>query len=195
MTSMHPPATRYSGKMTVREGRERYFEVGGFGTETYTERWVKLPLGPLHFYLPNPGPRRVCVPLHDIDHVVTSYAPDWHGEFQISGFEIGAGCGRYWFGWMVNSQGIAGGALRWPRDTLRAFVRGRRCAASIFDRDGVDDALLDTRISELRARIGLDHDISPVTWSERGAFVSAVALALVVNTSPLIAAAIWWALR
>jgi len=195
MTSMHPPVTRYSGKLTLREGRERYFEVGGFGTETYTDRWVKLPLGPLHFYLPNLGARRACVPLHDVDHVLTSYAPTWQGEFQISGFEIGAGCGGYWFGWMVNSQGLLGGTLLWPRGTLRAFVRGRRCAASIYDRERVDEAMLDTRISELRARIGLDHDISPVMWSERRAFASAVALSLIVNTSPLLAAALWWTLR
>ena len=159
-------------------------------TATYNDRWVKLPVGPLHFYLPNLTVSKVAVPLHDVDHVLAEYVADWHGEFGISAFEIGAGCGRYWFGWFVNSQGLIGGALRWPRDSFAAFVRGRRCNHSVFERDGVDDALLDTRLGDLRTHIGLDQDTRPPTGGDRLAYVTALSIALAVNVGPLVAATV-----
>lgn len=50
---------------TVREAREGYFKESGFNEATYSDRWVKLPLGPLKFYLPNIAARKKAVPLHD----------------------------------------------------------------------------------------------------------------------------------
>ncbi len=187
---MSAPSASYPDDLTVREGRQRYFEASGFDTTTYTDRWVKLPVGPTHFYLPNLQARRVCVPLHDVDHVVTGYVADWHGEFEISAFEIGAGCGRYWFGWMVNSQGLVGGALRWPRDCFAAFVRGRRCRHSVFERSGVDETLLDTPLGDLRTELGLDQRTGTATPGERLAYAAVVSIALAVNAGPLVIGAL-----
>ena len=134
---------RYDDGWTVREARQGYFDRNGFDTSGYTDRWVRLPAGPLAVYLPNLKGRKKCIAIHDLDHVATEYDTDWRGELQIAGFEIGVGCGRYWFGWMVNSQGIALGVLLYPRDVFRAYVRGRRCTMSLFSLRHVDDAVLD----------------------------------------------------
>jgi len=191
---MTTPAPRFPDDLTLREGRDRYFAASGFDTSGYDERWVRLPVGSVHVSFPNLEGRRRCVALHDVDHVLTGYGTDWHGESQVSAFEIGAGCGRYWFGWLVNSQGLVGGALRWPRAALAAFVRGRRCRHSVYERDGVDDALLDSHLGDLRAELGLDVRTEPPSGSERIVFVLAAIAALAANAGPLLAgvAALWW---
>ncbi|MGB0590288.1 MAG: hypothetical protein ACPGU1_11460 [Myxococcota bacterium] len=187
---------RYPDTLTVRAGRERYFESSGFDTKTYTDRWIKLPLGPVTLYLPNLPARQEAVPLHDVDHVLTGYDATWRGEFQIAAFELGTGLGRYWAGWLLNSQTVILGALLCPGDTLRAFVRGRRCHSSLFTRSTVDDTLLNMTLGALRTELGLDEDTGPPTLSERVAYAGTVATALFANAGTLLLAgwAFWTAL-
>jgi len=184
---------RYPDSWSVRAGRARYFETSGFDTQTYTDRWIKLSVGAMNVYLPNLPARKRAVVLHDIDHVLTEYDASWRGEFEIAAFELGMGLGRYWFGWFIHCQTLLMGAPLAPRATLEAYVRGRRCHTSLFDRDGVDDALLETTIGAIRAEIGLDKRTGPPTLKERAAYARTVATALIVNAAPLLLAgwAIW----
>jgi hypothetical protein len=186
---------QYPDSWTVRAGREQYFKSSGFDTKTYTDRWIKLPLGPVNLYLPNLPARRDAVPLHDVDHVLTEYDATWRGEFQIAAFELGIGLGRYWAGWLLNSQTVILGASFCPGNTLRAFVRGRRCHSSLFTRGAVDDTLLNMTLGALRTELGLDEDTGPPTLGERIAYVGTVATALTANAAlPLLAGwAIWTA--
>src|SRR5688572_10939089 len=105
----------YAEDLTIQEAREIYFANSRFDASTYTEKWVKLPFLGFHFYLPNFAARRRAAPLHDIDHILTEYKTDWLGEWEISAYEIGTGCGRYWAGWMINLQGMLVGAVSIPR--------------------------------------------------------------------------------
>lgn len=136
---------------TLRQARQAYFERAGFDESGYTDRWVKLPVGRFHLYFPNSKSRQRCLPRHDLHHVLTGYATDWRGECQISAWEIGAGCGRYWFAWFINLQGFALGLLRWPRLTWRAFKRGR-ASRSLYDGRELDP-LLDRPVEEIRAAL------------------------------------------
>jgi len=152
---------RFEDGWTVREARRAYFDRSGFDTSSYEESWVRLPVGRLALYLPNLEGRKKCVAIHDLDHVVAEYDTDWRGELQIAGFELGLGCGRFWFGWMVNSQAISLGALLFPRDVFRAYVRGRRCTGSLFGLRQVDDAVLEKTLGALRAQMGIDRADAP----------------------------------
>lgn len=176
---------RYDDAWSVREAREAYFDRSGFDTSSYKDAWVRLPFGPLALYLPNLDGRKKCIAIHDIDHVATEYDTDWRGEFQIAGFEIGAGCGRYWFGWMVNLQGIIVGALLFPSAVFRAFVRGRRCTRSLFDLRLVDDAVLEKSLGALREQMGIDLADTTPSPRDRLAFAGWVSLAVVVHAAPL----------
>ena len=144
----------YAESMTVAEARELYFQRNGFTLAGYTDRWVKLKLGPIPIAFPNTEARRAAVKLHDLHHVATEYATTWLGEAEIGAWEIGAGCGRYYAAWVLNLSAFPIGLLISPRRVYRAFVRGRR-SRSLYDRAFGDDLLaLDVRT--LRSRLQLD---------------------------------------
>lgn len=149
----------YPDDLTLREARERYFARSGFTAATYTDPWVALPLGPITIRLPNFGARKKAVKVHDLNHILTGFGTDWHGEFCASGFELGMGIGRSWAAWMINAGGAAGGLLRAPGDVVRAYARGRATRASTYDLlDPWDDAFLDLPLREVRARVGVPDD-------------------------------------
>ena len=52
---------------TIREARERYFEVNGFDTAAYKASVFPVSVGPLR--LPFRNPR--LLPYHDLHHVLT----------------------------------------------------------------------------------------------------------------------------
>jgi hypothetical protein len=149
----------YPDDLSVREARARYFARSGFTAATYTDPWVALPLGPVTIRLPNFAARKKAVKVHDLNHILTGYGTDWHGEFCASGFELGMGIGRSWAAWMINAGGAAGGLLRAPRDVVRAYARGRAARASTYDLlDPWDDAVLDQPLRDLRARVAIPDD-------------------------------------
>ncbi len=158
----------YPDDITLREARARYFARSGFDDSTYSDRWVRLPVGPLTAYLPNLAPRREAVRVHDIDHIVTGYGTDWNGELRISAFELAMGLGRYWFGTFIDAGGVAMGVLRWPRDLVAAYARGRTAKQSVyrvFDR--FSDADLDRTVGEVRALVGAADDAVPTAADTR----------------------------
>lgn len=183
---------RYDPAMTMREARDRYFEDNHFGDDGgYGSPWVDFKLGPIPMPFPNTKARVRAVRYHDLHHIVTGYATDTLGEFEISAWEIGAGCKGFLAAWQLNLGGLAAGVLSVPRRTFRAFVRGRR-ARSLYDRDY--DALLDRTVGEVTAEIAPDvpaearaSDVALFAASFVAGFVAALpTFALLLVGGPLL---------
>jgi hypothetical protein len=140
----------YPEDMTMREARRRYFEANAFGPNGgYDDAWVDFKLGPIPCPFPNSKSRVNAVKYHDLHHVVTGYQTDIVGEFEISAWEIAAGCRSFVAAWILNLGGIAGGIVRAPRRTFAAFVRGRR-DRTVYGEDL--DVLLDATVGDVRRR-------------------------------------------
>ncbi|HTO52629.1 MAG TPA: hypothetical protein VMR50_04510 [Myxococcota bacterium] len=149
--------TTSNATLTVGEARARYFAEAGFPPDGgYAAKFVQLgKLGPVPFGFPNSNSRRKAVALHDLHHVLTGYKTDWTGEAEISAFEIASGCGRMWFAWYINLQGMLMGWLVDPGATWRAWVRGRYSRNLYLE--GYSEALLREPVQALRQRLGLDR--------------------------------------
>lgn len=179
---------------TLREARDAWFTSQDLPLDGgYTEKWVKLPAGPFHFYIPNTASRKKAVPLHDLHHLVTGYETDWAGEYQISAWEIGAGCGGYSFAWLINFQGMLAGAVRFPLRTFRAFARGRRCQAFYTTR-AYDEQLLDDDVDVWKEKLGTSAEAPAPTAGDAAAYAMMLLLAFVVSFAPLVVPAVgaWW---
>jgi hypothetical protein len=150
----------YPDDITLREARSRYFEANGFGpTGGYDDKWVDFKLGPLPFPFPNSPARVKAVRYHDLHHVLTTYRTDIVGEFEISAWEIAAGCKSMAAAWVLNLGGLAGGLFRCPKRTFAAFVRGRR-HRTLYDAHY--EQLLDMTVGEARAKYTPAHvDLHP----------------------------------
>jgi hypothetical protein len=145
----------YDADQTMREARARYFEVNRFGADGgYADAWVDFKLGPLPLPFPNTAARVRAVRYHDLHHVLTGYDTDALGEFEISAWEIAAGCKGYIAAWQLNLGGMFAGCLVAPRRVARAFMRGR-ASETLYDQPF--DALLDMRVGEARARTSVDR--------------------------------------
>ncbi len=148
--------TVYDDRLPLLDARARFFADNGYGDDGgYSERWVKLKLGPLPLAIPNTASRKQAVPLHDLHHILTGYGTDWLGELEISAWELGAGCGRYSFAWQINLQGVAVGLLVCPLRTLRAFRRGLRCR-SLYTHEG-RERLLTSTIADARRALSIEE--------------------------------------
>ena len=125
---------------------------GGESEETFCIR-----LGRLSLRLPNPPARRRAVFFHDTNHVLTDYDNVFsRGEMDIAGFEIASGCGPYLFAWLINLNMFALGLVVRPRALFRAFVRGRRSAASMYRRAESRAVLSAITVDELRESLRID---------------------------------------
>lgn len=138
---------------TLRAARARYFEENGFGKDGgYADAWVDFKLGPLPLPFPNTRARVRAVRYHDLHHVLTGYPTDLRGEFEISAWEIGAGCKNFLAAWQLNLSGLLAGTTFMPRRIFRAFLRGRR-SHSLY---GLPlEPLLDESVAGVRARTGI----------------------------------------
>jgi hypothetical protein len=183
----------YNPEMTLRDARECYFELNGFGADGgYEERWIKVKLWRFPVRLPNTKGRRKAVRLHDLHHILTEYPTTWRGEAEISAWEVGGGgLRRYYAGWLLDLMNIAQGLVINTRGVYRAFVRGRRCA-NLYSVE-FSDELLSHRVGEFRRSLRLDEQPAPPTTWDRAAFVfwafAGVATylgALLLTFSPLI---------
>jgi hypothetical protein len=189
--------TAHDPAVTLRQARARYFEENDFGADGgYGARWVKLKLGPFPYAIPNTAGRVRAVRYHDLHHIVTGYRTDWIGEFEISGWEVGSGCRDFVAAWFLNLSGMFAGLFLSPRRIYRAFVRGRN-TRNLYGRT-FDDALLDTRVDEMRAELGTDRDVPAGTPADLGRFlaflVAGLPLMVVMSAPalvPLMGAAVW----
>jgi len=173
------PAYAKDPSRPARSAVAEYFEANGFGpTGGYDDAWVDFKLGPVPCPFPNTNARRRALPYHDLHHVLTGYRTDLVGEFEISGWEIGAGCRDYLIPWQLNLGGMAGGVFLAPRKTFRAFVWGRRCR-SLYGEPL--EGLLSSTLGELRARF-LHPDRAPrATVADALLFSVAVLAGLVIG--------------
>ena len=186
LAQQSPMPVTFSDALTVADALELYFKRSGFGRETYSDRWVRLPVGPFTLPLPNPKPRQRVVPLHDVGHVIAEYGTSWSGELQITGYELGKGLGRYWFGWLIDLQGIWLGVLLYPRKTLRAFARGRR-SGCLYTEFEYGERLLQMNVGQVRSRLRIvSKDEVRVTAADVVALLGRLMLSLIVH-APLLA--------
>ena len=173
----------------MRAARAEYFAANGFSEAGYTDRFVKLQLGPLPFYILNSAARVRSVRLHDIHHVLTGYETTWAGEGEIAAWEIGSSCADHWAAWGLNLSGLASGLAVAPREVFDAFVRGRH-SANLY-RGEFEPSLLGLRVGALRSRLGLDRAIPSATAGDRLAFAGwsvAGVFTLALSAAPLLLA-------
>jgi hypothetical protein len=184
--------TTYDPSLTLRAARDVYFEANGFGADGgYAAPWVDFKLGPIPMPFPNTPGRVRAVRYHDLHHVLTGYATDTLGEFEISAWELGAGCKDFLAAWQLNLGGLAAGAVSIPRRTFRAFVRGLR-SSSLYGSDF--EALLDRTVGEVRAESGVDQPVEAsatdyllfVAAGVAGAVVGVLSLAALLVVGPLL---------
>ncbi|MBK7756795.1 MAG: hypothetical protein IPI35_10425 [Deltaproteobacteria bacterium] len=178
--------TALTDDLPVPDALNRYFQESGFAPDGgYSDDWVKFMLGPIPFWLPNTSARVYAVRYHDLNHIATGYpSTHWRGEFQISAWEIGSGCGDAHAAWFINLAGMFTGLLLMPLDTFDAFVRGRR-SRRLYNQDY--NQLLTLRVGELRQKVGADERQGPATAEERRAFVGWSAAAAAVGMIWLVA--------
>jgi hypothetical protein len=175
----------YGEQDTLRQARAAYFAANRFGEGGgYDARWVELKAGPMVFYLRNSPSRVRAVRLHDLHHVATGYQTDWRGEFEISAWEIGGGCGAYGFAWFINLGGLAGGLFLCPRRVYQAFLRGRH-SRTLYG-EGFRDELLDETVGSLRRRLRLDGPPAPATVADRLAFLGFALVSMPVSLLQLL---------
>jgi hypothetical protein len=189
--------TASDATLTVGEARARYFAEAGFPPDGgYAAKFVQLAkLGPIPLGFPNSNSRRKAVVLHDLHHVVTGYKTDWTGEGEISAFEIASGCGRMWFAWYINLQGMLMGWLVNPGATWRAWVRGRH-AGNLY-LEGYSEALLREPVARLRERLALAGPAPAATPGDVAsyAFWGALAVLDAAVTLGALALPIAWGVR
>lgn len=161
----------YSPEMTLRDARQLYFKLNGFGEDGgYDERWIKVKVWRIPIWLPNTKGRRQAVKLHDLHHVLTEYPTTWSGEAEISAWEIGAGGLRnYYAGWWLDLMNVAQGLVVNPGGVYRGFMRGRRCL-SLYGQT-YDDELLDSKVSEYRVRLRLNAPADEPRAIDHAAFL------------------------
>jgi hypothetical protein len=146
--------------LSVLEARLHYWRANGFGDDGgYTKKIEWIPVGPLTIPIPNIAARVRALRCHDIHHLLTEYATDLAGEFEISAWELGAGCGTAWFAWMINLGGLLVGLLWIPRRVLRAFLRGRH-SGSLYHLD--IEAIERRSLADARLQLRLDQ--APLRW-------------------------------
>ena len=171
--------------LTLAEARDRYFAVNGFGPNGgYDAPWVDFKLGPIPMPFPNTPARVRAVKFHDLHHAVTGYATDTLGEFEISGWEIGSGCAGFAAAWALNLSGMLAGMFSAPGRTWRAFVRGRH--SDNFYRRTYDDALLQSRVGELRKTLRLDGPTPRASLADAAWFALACGAGLVVGLEMMV---------
>jgi hypothetical protein len=142
--------TTYDPASTMRAARASYFEVNAFGADGgYADAWVDFKIGPIPFPFPNTRARVRALGYHDLHHILTGYETNATGEFEISAWELGAGCKDFFAAWQLNLGGLAAGLVSSPRRTVRAFFRGR-ASESLYGQPL--DALLDRTVADVRAR-------------------------------------------
>lgn len=166
-------ATRrhYDPASSLREARTRYFEDNAFGADGgYSARWVEVKVGPFPYAIPNTEGRVRAVRYHDLHHIMTGYRTDWTGESEISAWELGSGCRNFRAAWYLNISALGLGVALAPRRLYQAFVRGRH-ARNLYDR-AFDDALLDARVGDMRAELGLDKAPTPATVADKLSFAA-----------------------
>lgn len=181
---------------TMRAALKQYFDDNGFGADGgYSAKWVDFKVGSIPFPFPNTNGRRKAVKFHDLNHILTGYRTDTVSEFEISAWEVGAGCRDFVAAWFINLSGTVAGAFAAPVRTFRAFVRGRRQRASYWL---PYDAMLEREVDDVKRELGVTDAAHRARVSDFVVFafafiigLFAASLMLAVLLSP-ITLVLWW---
>lgn len=106
-------------------------------------------------YIPNFEARRKAVIKHDIHHIVTGYPSTFKGETEISAWEIGSGCKRYWAAWVLDVSGVMTGMLFNLWGVIKAFARGRRTRNLYYDMTPTEK-VLNMKVDDVKKILYLD---------------------------------------
>jgi hypothetical protein len=148
--------THYDPTITMKQARDQYFAANHFGDDGgYNADWVDFKLGPIPMPFPNTAARKRAVPFHDLHHILTGYQTTTTGEFEISAWEVGAGCKGHLFAWQINLGGLVAGIFSAPVRTWRAFVRGRN--TDTFYKRSIEEMLAKT-VQEARDMAKLNDE-------------------------------------
>jgi hypothetical protein len=174
--------------VSLRSARDDAFRRAGIPADGGdSEPWVDFKLGPLPMPFPNTDARRRAVKLHDLHHVLTGYQTDITGEFEISAWEVAAGCGRYGAAWVLNLMGLSVGLLTAPLRVSRAFWRGAR-SSTLYTTLAFDE-VIDRPVDEVRRRLTVPpagERVSPTAADGLRLVAASVAgLSLLLVTVPL----------
>jgi len=169
----------------MRQARALYFAANKFDDSGYDDNWVTFKLGPVPFTIPSTAGRKRAIAFHDLHHIVTEYPTDYAGEFEISAWEVGAGCGSNLAVWVINLSGLAGGSLFVPARAFSAFCLGRR-TRSLYRRELA--ALLDQTVEETRRDCGLipQPSVEP-QLGDAALYAAATTVGLVLGVSMAVA--------
>ncbi len=152
-------AETYPPELTLAEARDRYLQENGFTTETYTERWARVPLWfGLHIWVPSPKARQRALRMHDLHHVLTGYGTDLAGEAEISAWEFRRGLGGLgvYVGSIVVMGLVQGMVLRTRR--TRAAYDASSTARSLFDLHYTYEPLLTRTLGDVRQELGIPRE-------------------------------------
>jgi hypothetical protein len=169
----------YTPDMTMQRARDLYFEVNGFGADGgYNDAWVDFKLGPVPMPFPNTAGRIAAVKFHDLHHVLTGYETNATGEFEISAWEVGAGCKSFPAAWVINHGGLVSGLIAAPRRIFAAYVRGRR-SRSLYGEPF--EPLLEQKVGDMRARFVAEPSECKATMRDALAFALTAVVGVVVG--------------
>jgi hypothetical protein len=161
---------RFDPREPLSAALARYYLANGF-SPTAPERFIRIRFGAVTLPFPNTDGRRRVLRSHDLHHVATEYETDLRGEAEIAGFELGAGCGRSFEAWFYDLGAFSVGLARWPRRSLKAFLRGRHARSLL-----VEPTLAEVRtVGDLREALGLDSG-QPTSAQDLLALVGLIAL-------------------
>lgn len=180
--------------MSLLEARTLFFRRGDLGADGgYSSRWVRVEAKPFPFYFPNSRGRVAAARLHDLHHIAAEYKTDWPGEVEISGWEIGSGCRRFYAAWILDLGGWAVGLVLAPSRLFKAFLRGRNAKTNLYKIGFREERLAETTVGTLRDRLGLRTPPPAAAPRDATAFVlwSIVAVALWVGPGVFAATAGW----
>ncbi len=168
----HTIAMVESTELTVEAALLAYFERNGFGERGgYDKPWIDVKvLDLIPMRMPNTAGRKAAVLLHDLHHLATGYATDFHGESEIAAFELGGGMAGYVAGIAYNWGAFTLGLVTIPRRTHTAFLRGR--VSHVLYREPQLDVenILSDQESALRSRVlGTPK---ATTWRDELAFTA-----------------------
>lgn len=178
--------TSLAHAMTLRGARDRYLSEAGLSTDTYTDSWVDIRLGPVPLRLPSTDSRKQVLPLHDLHHALTGYQADILGEAEIGAWELGSGLGRHTIGYVLDLLTLSWSPLVAPRRVWRAFVRGRHSGNFYREPLPLDPTVLEQDVDEVRRRLRLDGETPKATATDVLAFAGWYLLSLVMGVFGLL---------
>jgi len=107
-------------------------------------------------YIPNFKARKKAVFKHDIHHLATGYPSTLKGETEISAWEIGSGCRRYWAAYLLDLHGLMMGIPFNPVGVFNAFVRGRR-TKNLYSNQWSDEKVMSSTMGEIKRHLMLNE--------------------------------------